>query len=194
MNQLPVEAGVQSAWPAAAPLPADSAAPSEEPVGDVQRDPEVRAALEIRPALAGDVVPLEFFFDTTLRRDYFLRRGQLRDMLRGGRHRVWVAELAGVLVGVAITSARARLVNLLVHPACRGIGLARALVQAAAPVDARVKIDGSDGDPRGFFRALGFVSEGTTARKPNIELMAAAPSATNADTPTVLATTRKEQP
>ncbi|MBK8913591.1 MAG: GNAT family N-acetyltransferase [Phycisphaerales bacterium] len=177
----------------AAPSVPDPAPPAAR-LGAVQSDAELSPELQIRPALPGDHVPLQFFFDTTLRRDYFMRRGQLRDMLRGGRHRVWVAELAGVLVGVAITTARARLVNLLVHPACRGIGLARALVRAASPVDARVKTDGSAGDPRGFFRSLGFVSAGATPHKPHIELMVAAPSARTAAAPAALSTNRKEQP
>ena len=40
------------------------------------------AALTVRPSAAGDLVPLCFFFDTVLRKDYFLRRGQLEEAWR----------------------------------------------------------------------------------------------------------------
>jgi len=128
-------------------------------------------ALTVRPAEAGDAVPLGFFVDTALRRDYFLRRGQLDEMLRGTRHRVWEAEIDGVLVGLAITTRGTRLVNALVHPAYRGLGIGRALVEHSGAVEARVKCDMHTGDPRGFYRRLGFEPGPRTGRRGQIELM-----------------------
>ncbi|MCH8806413.1 MAG: hypothetical protein IH986_10030 [Planctomycetes bacterium] len=68
-------------------------------------------------AEASDEIPLGFFFDTVLRKDYFVRRGQLNDILNGKYHQVHVAEIDTVPVGVAITTRGSRLVNALVHPA-----------------------------------------------------------------------------
>lgn len=129
-------------------------------------------ALTLRRATQCDLAPLEFFFDTALRRDYFVRRGQLAEILRGARHEVFVAEIDAVLVGVAITTRGARLVNALVHPAYRGLGIGRELVAASGAREVRAKIDMSSGDPRGFYRSLGFASTGERNRKQNIELMA----------------------
>ena len=61
-------------------------------------------ALTLRPAVPGDFEPLSFFFDTALRKDYFIRRGQLKDILDGPHHQMYVAEIDAVLVGVAITT------------------------------------------------------------------------------------------
>ncbi|GMU80813.1 MAG: hypothetical protein AMXMBFR47_06840 [Planctomycetota bacterium] len=129
-----------------------------------------QAELTVRPATRRDQVPLEFFFDTALRRDYFLRRGQLAEMLSGARHRVYIAEVDRVLVGVAVTTRGARLVNALVHPAYRGLGIGRALVEATGATEVRAKIDMSTGDPRGFYRTLGFEAVERNT-KGNIELM-----------------------
>ncbi|MEW6199203.1 MAG: GNAT family N-acetyltransferase [Planctomycetota bacterium] len=129
------------------------------------------ATLEVRPAEAGDAVPLGFFFDTVLRKDYFLRRGQLDEMLRGPHHQVYVAEIDGVLVGAAVTTRGTRLVNALVHPAYRGLGIGRALVQHSGATEVRAKLDMSSGDPRGFYAALGFAPTGQASGKGNIEVL-----------------------
>ena len=102
--------------------------------------------LTVRPARECDLVPLTFFVDAVLRKDYFLRRGQLASMLRDRRHEILIAELDGVLVGVAILTRGAHLVNLLVHPAYRRLGIGRCLVERRASVS--VKLDASSGDPR----------------------------------------------
>lgn len=128
------------------------------------------AELTVRPATQRDRVPLEFFFDTALRRDYFLRRGQLAEMLSGVRHQVYIAEIDFVLVGVAVLTRGARLVNALVHPAYRGLGIGRALIEATGATEVRAKIDMSTGDPRGFYESLGFRAVERNARG-NIELM-----------------------
>ena len=135
------------------------------------------ARLTVRPAQPSDLVPLTFFFDTVLRRDYFIRRGQLEEILRGPHHRVFVAEIDAVLVGVAILTAGARLVNALVHPAYRGLGVGRALVRQSGTTEVRAKLDMSTGDPRGFYEALGFEATGERNDKGNIELMQRASAA-----------------
>jgi len=135
------------------------------------RDHRKSVALTLRPAGPRDAQPLSFFFDTVLRRDYFLRRGQLTDMLRSPYHQVYVAEIDRVLVGVAITTRGTRLVNALVHPAYRGLGIGRALVGYSGATEVRAKRDLSSGDPRGFYAALGFESTGQTNGKGNIEVM-----------------------
>jgi ribosomal protein S18 acetylase RimI-like enzyme len=127
--------------------------------------------LVLRPARETDHVPVQFFFDTALRRDYFLRRGQLADMLRQKHHRVLVAELDGVLVGIAVLTRGERLVNVLVHPAYRGLRIGRALVEASSAREVRAKIDVSSGDPRPFYKSLGFRRTGRFNRKGNIELL-----------------------
>ena len=149
-----------------------SIAAKPKPMESSASTPELPPAqLHVRPAGASDFVPLNFFFDTVLRRDYFVRRGQLRDILRGARHRVLVAELDAVLVGVAILTRGARLVNALIHPAYRGLGIGRALIAQSGAAQVRAKIDMSTGDPRGFYEQIGFVSTGRFNGKGNIELL-----------------------
>lgn len=133
--------------------------------------PARAAPLTVRRAERGDLTPLGFFFDTVLRRDYFVRRGQLADILGGRHHEVYVAEIDTVLVGVAITTRGSRLVNALVHPAYRGLGIGRELVRASGATEVRAKIDMSTGDPRGFYRSLGFAGTGQRNDQGNIELM-----------------------
>jgi ribosomal protein S18 acetylase RimI-like enzyme len=121
--------------------------------------------------MPGDLVPLTFFFDTLLRRDYFIRRGQLEEILRGPHHQLYVAEMDGILVGAAVTTGGSHLVNILVHPAYRRLGIGEALVRASGAQSVSVKLDMSAGDPRGFYEALGFERSGRRNGKGNIELM-----------------------
>jgi GNAT superfamily N-acetyltransferase len=129
------------------------------------------AALVVRPAGRSDLAPLNFFFDTLLRRDYFVRRGQLEELVSGRHHQVHVAELDTVLVGVAITTRGSRLVNALVHPAYRGLGIGTALVRGSGATEVRAKLDMTGGDPRAFYRSLGFVSTGRRNGTGNIEIL-----------------------
>jgi GNAT superfamily N-acetyltransferase len=128
-------------------------------------------ALTVRLATPSDLVPLTFFFDTALRKDYFLKRGQLADILKDQCHQVYVAEVDTVLVGVAVLTHGSRLVNALVHPAYRGLGIGRQLVRHSAASEVRAKIDMSTGDPREFYESLGFESTGCFNGKGNIEMM-----------------------
>lgn len=137
--------------------------------------PNGAAPATIRPAGPRDFQPLTFFFDAVLRRDYFLRRGQLAEILTGSRHRVFLAEIDGVLVGAAILTCGARLVNVLVHPGYRGLNIGRQLVDVAGAREVRVKTDMSSGDPRGFYRKLGFRPTGERNARGNIELMQRTP-------------------
>jgi GNAT superfamily N-acetyltransferase len=127
--------------------------------------------LTVRPAGRSDLVPLNFFVDTVLRRDYFMRRGQLEDLVTGRYHQVYVAELDTVLVGIAVTTRGSRLINALVHPAYRGLGIGKALIDRSGATEVRAKLDMSTGDPRGFYRRLGFVSTGVRNEKGNIEVL-----------------------
>ena len=129
------------------------------------------ATLTVRPARRGDLVPLGFFFDTALRRDYFMRRGQLEDLINGDYHEVYVAEIDAVLVGVAITTCGSRLVNVLVHPAYRGLGIGKALVDRSGATEVRAKLDMSTGNPVGFYHAVGFAATGDRNEKGNIEVL-----------------------
>lgn len=127
--------------------------------------------LDVRPANLSDATPLTFFFDTILRRDYFMKRGQLTDMLANTRHTIYVAELDSVLVGIAIRTSGTRLVNVLVHPAYRGLGIGGALVNASGASEVRAKLDMSTGDPTSFYLDLGFIRTGQLNAKGNIELL-----------------------
>ncbi len=129
------------------------------------------AALTLRLATPADFIPLAFFFDTALRKDYFLRRGQLADMLKGKYHQVYIAQLDSILVGVAILTGGTRLVNVLVHPAYRGLGIGRELVSAGCVSEVRAKLDMSSGDPRAFYEAVGFARTGEFNQKGNVEIM-----------------------
>jgi GNAT superfamily N-acetyltransferase len=129
------------------------------------------AELTVRLALPVDEAPLQFFFDTALRRDYFLRRGQLAELIADARHTVMVAELDGVLVGAAILTRGARLVNMLVHPSYRGLGVGRRLIESSGAISVRAKLDMSTGDPRPFYRRAGFEGTGRFNDKGNIELL-----------------------
>lgn len=130
-----------------------------------------RVEVVVRQALPGDRAPLEFFLDTALRRDYFMRRGQLAEILADRRHRVYIAEIDAVLVGVAVTTRGSRLINALVHPAYRGLGVGRSLLAGSGANEVRAKIDMSTGDPRGFYRKAGFESTGEFNAKGNVEVM-----------------------
>ncbi len=153
------------------------ATPSQSPVGSAAADSmsgsAPPASLTVRPACESDGAPLSFFFDTMLRKDYFMRRGQLADMLDSPYHQVYVAEIDAILVGVAITTRGTRLVNALVHPAYRGLGIGRELVRRSGATEIRAKLDMNGGDPRGFYTSLGFESTGHTNDKGNIEIMQA---------------------
>ena len=141
-----------------------------------RKSAEPPAELAIRPATALDARPLRFFFDTALRSDYFVRRGQLEELLTDGYHEVLVAELDGVLVGVAIKTRGTCLTNVLVHPAYRGLRIGRALIARAGAREVRAKLDMQTGDPRGFYHELGFESTGEFNRKGNIELLRKSPA------------------
>jgi len=165
----PFTPGTNDTTRAAKAITASPTNPPPLPVPDGSFNPPAR--LVIRPAGPTDLTPLAFFCDTALRRDYFVRRGQLAEMLSGKHHRVLVAELDDVLVGVVVQTAGTRLVNVLIHPAYRGLGVGAALVRTSGATEVRCKRDMSTGDPRRFYQALGFVATGEQNDKGNIELL-----------------------
>lgn len=167
----PTAAAKTAGASASRPAPLTALQPGAGP--DVDRVPSTSqpATLTVRPALPGDLVPLTFFCDIALRKDYFLRRGQLQELMCDRRHNVYVAEVDGQLVGMAITTRGARLINVLVDPALRGIGIGRELVEKTRAAEVRAKIDSRWGDPRAFYEKLGFVRTGEFNAKGNIELM-----------------------
>jgi GNAT superfamily N-acetyltransferase len=184
-NAITLATNAATAPPDPAPV-ATNPSPLPRPDGS----PTPPARLVIRPAGPTDLTPLAFFCDTALRRDYFVRRGQLAEMLSGKHHRVLVAELDDVLVGVVVQTAGTRLVNVLIHPAYRGLGVGAALVRASGATEVRCKRDMSTGDPRGFYRALGFAPTGQQNERGNIELMRRpAPALVATDRPTTATTT-----
>ena len=132
------------------------------------------ATIGIRRATPHDLEALTFFCDTVLRRDYFIRKGQLREMLEGTRHQVFVGELDRVLVALAVVTRPGRLVNALVHPAYRRLGIGRALLRVVAPREIRVKKDMHSGDPSAFYQRLGYQPTGESNERGNIELFTAA--------------------
>ncbi len=140
------------------------------PPRDCDSKADDRGQISIRAAEPSDATALEFFFDTMLRKDYFLKRGQLRSMIQDGAHRVLIAEAARVLVGVAVLTAGTRLVNVLVHPAYRGLHIGKALLEASGANEVRVKRDMSSGDPRKFYEASGYSPAGPASEQGHIEL------------------------
>lgn len=128
-------------------------------------------AVAVRSATIDDADAIEFFADTVLRRDYFLRRGQLADMIGSKRHVVLIAEFRRLIVGIAILTRGKRLANLLVHPAVRGIGVGSRLVRESGARSVRAKVDMSTGDPRRYYERLGFRSTGRWTRTRRVELM-----------------------
>lgn len=111
----------------------------------------------IRDASPFDFAPIREFLDRYLRRDYFVRDGQLLAVLGGRYHRCVVAEDPPVILGVGIISrARRQLINLLVCPDWRGQGLGTAIFERLSPRLIRVKYNMSTGSPALFYDRLGF--------------------------------------
>lgn len=127
---------------------------------------------EIRRAQLDDESALGEFLDSHLRKDYFVTRAQLHEILDGRYHEMVVATDSCTIVGIAIMTRSARtLVNLLVRPADRRRGIGDALLSFLQVERIRAKLDVSDGDPRDFYRNRGFRSTGRFNIKRNIEIM-----------------------
>ena len=112
--------------------------------------------LVIRRADPRDLTAVTFFVDTCLRNDYFFRTGHLQAMLASARHRVSLIILDDALVGLAITTRPATLVNLLIHPAYRGLGIGTTVLKHVNPSAVRCKTDMSTGDPGRFYAKNAF--------------------------------------
>lgn len=111
----------------------------------------------IRDACEGDYDALESFLDDFLRRDYFIPRRQLREILTGRYHKSLLAVDGDQIVGVAIMTRRLRtLVNLLVRPCERKLGIGDALLSRLRVERIRVKTNVSDGDPTSYYLKRGY--------------------------------------
>ena len=110
----------------------------------------------IRHARFDERESIGFFLDCILRRDYYMKRSPLDEVLSGIRHETFVALEGSWIVGLAILTRGDRLVNILVHPSYRGIGLGRAMLELSGAKSVRVKLDMAAGSPLGFYVKQGF--------------------------------------
>jgi GNAT superfamily N-acetyltransferase len=110
----------------------------------------------IRRARLDESDAIGFFVDCVLRRDYYIRRAQLEEILSGKRHETFVALEGNWIVAFAILTRGSRLVNILVHPSYRGVGLGQAMIEASEAKSVRVKLDMVSGDPTEFYKRVGF--------------------------------------
>ena len=111
----------------------------------------------IRNAVDDDYDALESFLDEFLRRDYFIPRRQLREILTGRYHEALLAVDDDRILGVAIMTRSLRtLVNLLVRPCERKRGIGDALLSRLRVERIRVKMNVSDGDPTGYYLKRGY--------------------------------------
>lgn len=137
-----------------------------------QRKLALAMGYRIRDANPDDFDALMTFIDAELRRDYFIPREQLRQVLGGRYHTCLIAVEDGRVLGVAIvTKARRQLVNLLVAGCERNRGLGSALLSRSRAELVRAKIDVSDGDPRDFYCSRGYMRTGEFNKRRNIELL-----------------------
>lgn len=114
---------------------------------------------------------LSFWIDTHLRRDYFMPRRQLRELLARPNSDTWVIVIGGEVVGLAVVWGNLRLHNLLLDAAWRGRGLGGVVVEALGVGEVRAKTNMSTGDPRGFYEKLGFKETGIAGKTGTIRVM-----------------------
>ena len=132
---------------------------------------ELAVGYSIRNAVASDYGALVAFLDEFLRRDYFIRRRQLQEILGGRYHEALLAVDDERILGVAITTRRLRtLVNLLVRPCERKRGIADALLFRLRVERIRVKTNVSDGDPTGYYLKRGYRMSPERTGKPHIRI------------------------
>jgi GNAT superfamily N-acetyltransferase len=126
----------------------------------------------IRIAVADDFADVRAFLDEHLRRDYFIRSRQLREILDGRYHETLLVIENDRVIGVAIMTRRLRtLVNLLVAPCERKRGIADALLSRLRVERVRAKMNVSDGDPTGYYRKRGYRDSPERTGKRHIKIM-----------------------
>lgn len=131
----------------------------------------MKCSVSVRQGGWRDLAEVKAFLDRELRVDYFVREGQLRTMLMGIRHEVYLAEVDGRLAGVVVLSRRRRIVNLLVGKEWRRRGVGRLLVGLCGAESVRAKVDVEAGDPRQWYAGLGFEETGEWSRSGRVCLM-----------------------
>ena len=146
--------------------------------------------LNVRKAVADDILGIRELFDQNYRQDYFLPESHIRRSITGevearfgkqrNPHNVFIALDDNVIIGMALVNQSGCLNNLLVHKKYRGVGVGSVLLQIANPRTIRCKIDNSDGNPMSFYHKWGYYSFGQfdlwgdlplQGRKKNIQLM-----------------------
>lgn len=114
---------------------------------------------------------LSFWIDTHLRKDYFMPRRQLRELLARPNSDTWVVVIGGEVVGLAVVWGNLRLHNLLLDAAWRGRGLGAVVVESLGIGEVRSKANMSTGDPKGFYEKLGFKEAEKAGKNGQIRVM-----------------------
>ena len=119
-----------------------------------------------------DIESIVNFIDTYYRKDYFLPKSKVVRMVTGevdpkfGNNRkplnVWISRDKNGISGVAFVTLSKTLIQLLVRPDCRKIGVGSKLIEFSCPEHIRCKIDTSTGDPTGFYYNNGFLEYQST--------------------------------
>ncbi len=146
--------------------------PPERPL-DAADGAAAATAVQLRPAASGDVAAL-LALEAAFPGDR-LRRASLAQFVASDSVDVWVAEVAGAVVGDAIVVYRrgfhaARLLSLVVAPAHRGQGVGAALLRHAERAAARrgcvamrLEVRADNRAARRLYQTHGYQTMGTTA-------------------------------
>ena len=117
------------------------------------------AELTFRFAAPSDSGRLSDFLDRTLSKDYFMPRGQVSEMIaRRGSHRLLLAQKRGKIIAAGIATDKGRLLNLIVDPKHRNLGIGAELMRLLAPPYVRAKTNMTTGDPTGYYEHQGFTA------------------------------------
>lgn len=113
-----------------------------------------------------DIDEISKFIDDYYREDYFLSKTIVVRMVTGevdpkfGNKRqpifVWLNRDKNGICGVAFVTRSGSLIQLLIRPDCRGMGLGKELLEYAKPKMIRCKTDVVTGDPRQFYFKCGY--------------------------------------
>jgi ribosomal protein S18 acetylase RimI-like enzyme len=126
--------------------------------------------LIFRPATEKDLAKILAFTDIFLRKDYFLRRPELKEKQRIGS--MLVVLDGDKLVAWAAMGKNGALWNLLVHSKYRGRHIGETIVKELNPPLIRSKRDQSTGDPLAFYQKIGYrIVQVRQGRKRNIDIL-----------------------
>lgn len=123
----------------------------------------------IRAALLCDVPNICDFIDSHYRKDYFMTKAQIERCVDGKRFKRkplpnLIALEGSIIVGFALKSRKGALINLLVHPDFRNLGIGENLLKALNPDFVRVKTNVFTGDPSKYYEKLGYSFLSTTSK------------------------------